>query len=218
MPERIIAIGDIHGCAQALEAMLSRLQPGPDDIVVTLGDYIDRGADSREVIEQLIQLRDQTTLISLLGNHEVMLLTALEQPSELSFWLDNGGQATVSSYGDQPHDIPDEHIAFMRECRLYYETDEHFFVHANYLPTVSLDQQPQYTLLWEHLSRFVPAPHVSGKIAVVGHTPQLNGEILDLEYLVCIDTHCFGGGWLTAVDTRSGQYWQFDKQGQGRIQ
>ena len=62
----------------------------------------------------------------------------------------------------------------------------------------------------------LPAPHVSGKTAIVGHTSQKTGEVLDFGYLTCIDTYCYGGGWLTAFDATSGRFWQFDQQGKSR--
>ncbi|MHB8862103.1 MAG: serine/threonine protein phosphatase, partial [Pirellulaceae bacterium] len=84
----------------------------------------------------------------------------------------------------------------------------HIFMHANYIADRDLDDQPEETLFWTHVSSVVPPPHRSGKIAIVGHTPQFSGEILDLGHLKCIDTCCFAGGWLTALDVHSGQVWQ----------
>ena len=110
------------------------------------------------------------------------------------------------------------HLDFLKACRPFHETDDHFFVHANYVADLSLEQQPHFTSLWEHLSHHHPGPHLSGKIGVVGHTPQVNGEILDLEHLLCIDTHCYGGGWLTALDVTSGNYWQANNAGELRIE
>ena len=94
-----------------------------------------------------------------------------------------------------------------------FETERHFFVHANYRADMPLDQLPREVLLWESLKRHVPGPHVSGKTAIVGHTAQKNGEILDLGHLKCIDTWCYGDGWLTALDVETGQVWQANKGG-----
>src|SRR5438874_1657422 len=80
-------------------------------------------------------------------------------------------------------------------------------VHANYAASVRLDSQPDYLLFWEHLHFHVPPPHTNGKIAIVGHTAQKSGEVLDLGHVVCIDTFCHGGGWLTGMDVGSGQMW-----------
>jgi serine/threonine protein phosphatase 1 len=218
MPKRIIAIGDIHGCGRALEAVLDRIEPDASDTVVALGDLIDRGPDTPAVLDRLLKLATQCELVRLIGNHEIMLLTALEQPSEIQFWLECGGEPTVEAYGGDMSAIPPAHVDFLRGCRPFYETEDHFFVHANYVADLPLSQQPQFTLLWEHLSLRRPGPHMSGKIGVVGHTPQVNGEILDLEHLLCIDTYCYGGGWLTALDVTSGNYWQANSAGEMRIE
>ena len=123
-----------------------------------------------------------------------------------------GGHATLASYG-RIQNIPPEHIDFCRRCKRYFETANHFFVHANYQYDVPLDEQPDYLLFWEHLHFLTPRPHDNGKRAIVGHTSQKSGEILDLGHVVCIDTFCHGGGWLTALDIDSGQVWQADREG-----
>lgn len=213
MAERIIAVGDIHGCDVALHALLDRIEPRESDTLIMLGDYIDRGPGSAGVLERLISLERECRLVTLIGNHEVMMLTALEQPAEIHFWLQCGGQPTVDSYGGDLTQIPFSHLDFLRSCRLFYEVDDYFFVHANYVSDVPLNKQPHHTLLWEHLSHNVPPPHMSGKTAIVGHTPQLNGEILNLDHILCVDTFCYGGGWLTGLDVTTGQYWQADNEG-----
>src|SRR5262249_51615265 len=88
--------------------------------------------------------------------------------------------------------------------------------HAGYQPDLTLDRQPGSVLRRRSSEDEWPGPHVSGKVAVVGHTPQKSGAILDLGHLVCIDTNCHGGGWLTALDVGSGRYWQANEQGQVR--
>ena len=214
-PRRTIAIGDIHGCSKALEAIIEAINPTDRDLLVPLGDYIDRGPDSRGVIDLLIALTDRCRVVPLLGNHELMLLRALDDPVEKQFWLECGGAATLSSYGDLQQ-IPDSHLDFLYRCRRYYQTAEHIFVHANYDPRLSLDEQPDYILFWEHLSRRAPGRHESGKTVIVGHTPQPTGEILDLEHVICIDTFCVGSGWLTALDVETATVWQADKLGKLR--
>ena len=100
-------------------------------------------------------------------------------------------------------------------CTLF-ETPWHFFVHANYRADTALDQLPREVLLWESLKRHVPGPHYSGKIAILGHTAQKSGDVLDLGHLRCIDTWCYGDGWLTAMDVQTGRVWQADKHGRLR--
>jgi len=215
---RLLAVGDIHGCLPALETLLATVQPQPDDTLVALGDYVDRGPKSREVIERLIQLQRQCRLIPLLGNHDQMMLMVHDGQRELYIdWLLFGGSATMQSYGiEDAQDLPAAHVDFLRSCRLFHETERHFFVHGNYQAELPLDQQPNEAVMWESLKARRPGPHISGKIAIVGHSSQKSGEILDLGYLKCIDTWCYGNGWLTALDVESGQVWQADKDGRLR--
>ena len=218
MPQRTIAIGDIHGCAEALHALLEIVDPTTDDRIVTLGDYVDRGPNTREVIDQVLDLKKRCQLIPLTGNHELMMLDAHSSANvtKFDFWLHCGGEETMASYGGITASIPDDHFEFLKSCQRHYEIDSHFFVHANYLYHLPLDQQPDDVLFWQHLNDD-PLPHVCGKIAILGHTPQLTGEILDLGHVVCIDTFCFGSGWLTAYDVLSGNFWQVDKLGNVRL-
>jgi serine/threonine protein phosphatase 1 len=218
MRGRIIAISDIHGCLAALRAMLKAIDPQPDDTIVALGDYVDRGPDSREVIEELIGLRPRCRLIPLSGNHDEMFLEICAGQTELfDDWLVFGGDTTLASYdGRVPESVPREHLDFLEECRLFYESDQHLFVHGSYFSHLPLQEQPMHVLRWESLKFRQPGPHCSGKIAIVGHTAQKDGEILDLGYLKCIDTCCYGNGWLTALDVETGQVWQADKEGKLR--
>lgn len=216
MTRRTIAIGDIHGCAPALAALIDAIQPTSADVIVPLGDYVDRGPESRAVIDLLIELVDRCQLVPLLGNHEAMMLDALESPEVREFWYGVGGWETVESYGGTLEELPSDHAVFLRGLKRYHETDTHIFVHANYDASLSLEQQPDRLLLWEHVVHTLPGRHHSGKTAVVGHTPQGSGEILDMDYLVCIDTYCVGGGWLTALDVESGTVWQTSCDGELR--
>ena len=214
---RTIAIGDIHGCSTALAKLIELIAPQPDDVLVPLGDFVDRGIDSKGVIEQLIALGDRCRLVPILGNHEEMMLGAREGWSDFRFWINCGGLACLDSYGSTGRIdlIPRSHFAFLESCRTYFETERHFFVHANYKPEVPLDRLDIHTLRWLSLRDYVPpSPHCSGKVAIVGHTPQ--PEVLDLGYLKCLDTNCCYGGWLTALDVDSGQLWQVDEKGEVR--
>jgi serine/threonine protein phosphatase 1 len=223
---RLLAIGDVHGCLAALEALLDVLRPGPEDVVVFLGDYMDRGPDSRGVIERLLRLTEQTRIIPLFGNHEEMLLRAGTGEMPLPLWLAWGVAETVRSYGLCPdlltpqevrQGIPDTHRAFLEHCLNFFETETHFFVHANYEADRPLAEQSDEFLRWVNLRQHLPGPHRSGKVAVVGHTSQKSGEILDLGYLKCIDTYCYGGQWLTALDVSTGEIVQADPDGHLRV-
>lgn len=211
---RTIAIGDIHGCLTALNRLIAAIQPGERDTLVILGDVIDWGPDSRGVIERLLRLSHECRLIPLLGNHEEMLLAARESRSELSYWRKFGGDATLDSYGlsGTLEAFPRPHLDFIKSCRLWHETDDFYFVHANYDHRLPLKRQSGTRLRWEHLDPAAVSPHVSGKTVVVGHTPQSSGQVLDLGFLVCLDTGCCEGGWLTALDVTTGHIWQSNQQ------
>lgn len=223
MPSRVIAIGDIHGCARALDALLDHIEPRSDDWIVALGDYVDRGPDSRGVIDRLIRLSRECRLTALLGNHDQMFLEARPggrysmsaDPDRHAIWLGFGGDATLASYGDSGDlsRVPADHFAFLERCPEWHETETHLFAHANYLAEVPMEEQPEWVLRWESLRERVPGPHVSGKVVVLGHTSQKHGEILDLGHLVCIDTYCHGGRYLTAFDVESGRVWRSDREG-----
>ena len=211
---RTIAIGDIHGCSIALEALIETIHPQPNDTIIPLGDYVDRGIDSKGVLDQLIELTDRCNLVPILGNHDQMMLHAGDGRSDFQFWLNCGGDAALDSYGSSRKLdlIPLDHIRFLKSCRSYFETETHIFIHANYKPDVPVEQLDDHTIRWLSLREYVPPkPHCSGKVVIVGHTPQT--EILDLGYLICLDTGVWKGGWLTALDVASGKIWQVSDTG-----
>ena len=219
MSNRLIAIGDIHGCRAALETLLETISPDASDTVVTVGDYVDRGPDSRGVIDRLVELATRTTLIPLMGNHEEMMLAVLRGGEPHHGWLRYGGLETLESYdfsGDLDF-LPPAHEQFFDTLGDYYESEDFFFTHAAYDPETPLRQQRPQMLRWHSLRDGVPKPHHSGKIAVVGHTANREGEILDVGHLICLDTCCYGGGWLTAMDVHTRKVWQADKEGRLRV-
>lgn len=215
MPDRVIAIGDIHGCSKALKALIRAIQPSPNDLIVTLGDYINRGPNSRGVLDALIRLRERCCLVPILGNHDEMLLRSRTgEPAIVETDSTNGPRRkSHRDWGRVLSKLNDENVAFLESCVDYHETETHIFLHANYDPNLPMNQQPASLLRWRSLRQGVPGPHVSGKTVVAGHTAQKNGEILDLGHLKCIDTYCYGGGWLTALDVRSGEVWRADARG-----
>jgi serine/threonine protein phosphatase 1 len=211
---RTIAIGDIHGCSAALDALIHAIRPRPEDMIVTLGDYINRWPDSRGVLDRRIDRSRRCRLVPILGNHDQMLLEA-RSGAHPRTWIGMGGLATLDSYGPgrDLSLIPEAHFEFLGRCRDYFETDTHIFVHANYFPDIPMGEQEVGMLRWESLREMTPGSHESGKTVIVGHTSQKTGEILDLGHLVCIDTYCHGGGWLTALEVGTGQVWQANQRG-----
>lgn len=210
MDGRLIAIGDIHGCDAAFDKLLEQIQPQPEDTLVTLGDYVNRGPDSRKVLDRLLALRHECHLVPLLGNHDELLLEGMRlQEIENSKSRDAG-------FGDE--EFSREHRRLLEDCRLYFETETHLFMHACYEHNRSMQNQDPDVLVWQRIRNKWPKPHQSGKIAVVGHTPQRSGEILDLGHVICLDTYCWGGGWLTGYDVREGQIWQVDRDGAVRVE
>lgn len=210
---RRFVIGDIHGCSKALRTLIESIDPGPDDELVFLGDYVDRGPDSRDVVDQVIALREQCRLVALRGNHEIMLLGVALGGLDDSVWLSNGGKATVSSYGGCLTKIPPHHLAFFQDLVPYYESSDSIFVHAGYDHQLDMHEQDEATTYWNHLTLPLPPPHKSGKRVFLGHTPQAKGDILDAGHVVCIDTYCFGSGFLTAYAIDSNEVIQTDIHG-----
>lgn len=211
---RLFAIGDIHGSLTALDTLLASLQLHPDDRLVFLGDYIDRGPDTRGVIERLLELEEQDGHIFLRGNHEEWMLRGAINFSMFQSWWEVGGMETMESYGTHDlNDLPDDHWRFIERTRLFYETDTHIFVHGA-CGQGPLETTGEHWLLWSRIYNI--EPHPSGKRVICGHTSQKNGRPLDRGFAVCIDTHAYGGGWLTALEVGTDEVYQANEVAQTR--
>ncbi len=218
---RHLAIGDIHGCFDALLLLADFVGLREDDVIVTLGDYVDRGPDSSAVLDWLIHRHQTGRLRPLRGNHDIMMLKARDSKSEYCRWLEVGGDAALRSYAQVENDrgsladVPEHHWHFLSDCLLpYFETETHFFVHANAYPDIDLPDQPDFMLYWEHIRN--PPPHSSGKVMICGHTSQNSGEPYFNGHAACIDTWACGAGWLTCLEVESGKIWQANQRGQTR--
>ncbi|MBA4187186.1 MAG: serine/threonine protein phosphatase [Planctomycetaceae bacterium] len=219
---RVFAIGDIHGCLAAFDTLLDWVKPTREDVIVTLGDYVDRGPDSRGVIDRLLELREKLNLICLRGNHEKMMLDAYRGGrAEKKMWLSVGGLEALASYGitagsaGSLDDVPREHWDFLETGLVdYHESNRYIFVHASVLGGFDMPDQPEYALLWEYFPDAMR--HHSGKMVVCGHSSQRSGLPKVIPGAVCIDTRAFADGWLTCLDVNEARYWQADQRGNKR--
>ncbi len=203
--ERLLAVGDIHGCLDKLEQLMEQVSPKDADRVVFLGDYVDRGPDSRGVLNYLLDFRAQfPRSVFLKGNHEAMFLDYLEGRDPVSFLI-NGGMTTLQSYRAAGYDTPTtEHVWFLEGLPLYYTTDEFIFVHAGLKPGIPLDTQQERDLLWIR-GEFLDSEYDWGKTIVFGHTPLMSPLIAPSR--IGIDTGAVYNRKLTACEVKSRHFW-----------
>ena len=201
----IYAVGDVHGCLDQLERLLDRVQPDLErDVLLFVGDYIDRGPESRGVVDYVLRLQQKYPrehIICLKGNHEAMLLEFLQGVKRERF-LFNGGLHTVRDYWGDNWDslkellLPPDHEEFYRELRLYYETPEFIFVHGGLKPGVPLEEQQEDDLLWIR-GEFITSPEDFGRLVIFGHTPFK--QPLQMPNKIGIDTGAVYGNYLTCL-------------------
>jgi serine/threonine protein phosphatase 1 len=216
---RIYAIGDIHGRADLLDLLAGKIagdlvaRPAPNALTVFLGDYVDRGLESRGVLERLASGDFPTRFIALRGNHEDAMLHFLDETAVLQQWVMFGGLTTLASYGVDPGEemrrggaravqaaflsrLPQAHRRFLEETQFSTEFGDYFFCHAGVRPHVPLDRQDPGDLMWIRYE-FLEYRGDFGKVVVHGHTPHTKVE--SLENRINLDTHAFKSGVLTAV-------------------
>lgn len=222
---RVYAVGDIHGHRAELDELLARIEEDREDHrgetqIVFLGDYIDRGPDSRGVIERLLHgPLDEAHVTCLLGNHERVLLDIVDDgaPSGPS-WLRYGGYELLESYGLDRSELlrrkrplrqsilevlPDAHLRFLRGLHVRHEVGDYFFAHAGVRPGVPIEAQSDRDLMWIR-EGFIESERHHGKVVVHGHTIE-QGPV-DRANRIGLDTGCYAGNALSAVrleaDTR----------------
>jgi serine/threonine protein phosphatase 1 len=216
---RIYAIGDVHGRADLLARLLSQIEldlalhPASRPITVFLGDYIDRGPASKEVLELLVEWRGAQQAVFLKGNHEDFLLRFLKNPAVLDDWRYCGGLETLISYGLKPpinptpleqaelaHGLagalPATHRAFLGALELFFVCGEFLFVHAGLRPLVPIERQSEDDLLWIR-EEFLLWEKPFEKLVVHGHTPVHKVDIRPNR--INIDTGAFATGRLTCM-------------------
>ena len=203
-------VGDIHGSLRKLRNLVARCERHADGgsmRFVFLGDYIDRGPDSRGVVEYLMDL--QSTMcadaIYLMGNHEALALAAVDSGMHAANWLSNGGDMTLRSYGaSSARDLPAEHVAWFRALRRQYDDGRRFFVHAGVNPAKPLDAQDDHDMIWIR-EPFLSDERDYGRLVVHGHTPIRNGMPDLRANRLNIDTGAGYGRALTAAVFASDQ-------------
>jgi serine/threonine protein phosphatase 1 len=207
---RLLCIGDVHGCAPELERLIAAVDPRPEDRLVFLGDYVDRGRDSKATVEFLCALATRLPdTVFLRGNHEEMFLDFIgEDGANKQAFYGNGGAQTLASYGwtsaGPPSAeaaralVPEPHLAFFRRLVLRHEQDGFAFVHAGVRPGVPLDEQVREDLLWIR-EEFLLVDHRLDDTVVFGHTPYREVWFGGARKLG-LDTGCVYGGRLSCVD------------------
>ena len=205
-----IAIGDVHGCIDKLLALLAacdRISAGRELCYILVGDYIDRGPCSREVVDLLMQRQrsEGARLVCLRGNHEQMLLDAVAGgrfSAAMETWLGNGGGETLDSYGvTSPASLPESHLQWISALPLHFSDSRRFYVHAGIRPGVALAAQSEDDLLWIR-EPFLSSADSHPAFIVHGHTPTVSGRPDLRSNRLNLDTGaCFGGDLTAAAFT-----------------
>ena len=196
MSSRTIAIGDIHGCFYSFKTLIeNEIQLTKTDKLILLGDYIDRGLQSKELIDYILELQKQNfDIITLLGNHEALLLDAYKDTKHLSKWLINGGAETLDSFAIKTlSELDSKYIKFFESLKPYYQIDNYLFVHAGFNNDTINPFSDTYSMLWKSRSTYTH-PLLKNKIIIHGHSPIKVDDCLtaikDSRAVINIDTGC----------------------------
>lgn len=198
------AIGDIHGCYDKLVGLVGQCmayRPAETRRFIFIGDYVDRGPNSSEVIEFLINLQHEADIsaVFLRGNHEQMLLEAAASPERELGWYSNGGDTTLSSYGiARASQLPANHLGWLRALPMSFDDGQRLFVHAGIDPSRPLSEQRPKDLLWIR-DRFLSSNTEFSRLIVHGHSPTENGRPDIRLNRINIDTGAVYGNQLTAA-------------------
>jgi serine/threonine protein phosphatase 1 len=172
-------IPDIHGRYDLLSDGLAEITArGNAGVIVTIGDYVDKGPDSKQVIDRLLPgVAEGWDFVALKGNHDAMMVEALRDPSKMAWWIEKGGDTALASYGGDPAAVPRSHIAWLDGLRLMHLDAYRLYVHAGVDPEIPLDRQSEATLLWKRYPKGFSSGY--GKLHVVhGHDNYPDGPLL----------------------------------------
>ena len=211
MNKRLFAIGDIHGCFDSLKELIEeKIQLTKSDKLVLLGDYIDRGPKSKEVIDYIIELQGNGfDIITLSGNHEQMLLDAFNEKELVALWKMNGGSETLKSFGiNTITNLQINYLGFFKGLKLYFEFENYLFVHAGFNDEIEDPFEDTYHMIWKCRQKYTH-PRLKDKTIVHGHNAisraicderiKNNDSVINLD-TGCVYTGYKGFGQLTAFE------------------
>lgn len=214
MNNRLFAIGDIHGCFDPFKELIEqKMKLTPHDKLILLGDYIDRGPKSKEVIDYIIELKaNGFDITPLSGNHEQLLLDAWQEEAMVNLWLLNGGSETLKSFGIKAaSNLEPSYIDFFKSLKLYAEYENYIFVHAGFNDELEYPFEDTYHMIWKCRKKYVH-PLLKDKIVVHGHCTitaatsheriQNNDRVINLD-TGCVYSNYKGYGHLTALELHS---------------
>jgi serine/threonine protein phosphatase 1 len=190
-------IPDIHGRFDLLDEGLAEINArGDAGIILTIGDYVDKGPESKQVIDRLLSgVAEGWSLVALKGNHDAMMVEALRDPSKMAGWIAKGGDTALASYGGDPGAVPPIHIAWLDRLRLMHVDAHRIYVHAGVDPEIPLDQQSEATLLWKRYPKGFPGGF-GDRHVVHGHDNFPEGPLL-YQGRTNLDTLAWRTGRLT---------------------
>jgi serine/threonine protein phosphatase 1 len=192
-------IPDIHGRDDLLTKALTGITArsgGEAGVIITIGDYVDKGPESKQVIDRLLSgVPEGWGFVALKGNHDAMMVQALRDPAKMAVWLEKGGDAALASYGGDPAGVPQTHIDWLDRLQLLHVDAHRLYVHAGVDPGIPLDRQSETTLLWKRYPKGFPEGF--GNLHVVhGHDNDPDGPLL-YEGRTNLDTLAWRTGRLT---------------------
>ena len=228
---RVLAIGDVHGMYEKLIKLMDKIRFNPDeDLLIFLGDYIDRGPDPGRCLQYIFALQQQypDVVVCLMGNHEVMMSSYFMQKrgsynnlivDYAGSWLDNGGLETLKQLDEMDADTKEELLQWVMNLPVKYQYQDYFFCHAGVDPDVPLTMQNEFDMLWRRQQWW--EQYKGEETLVVGHTPvqkvmKLTGKerrtpkpLFLTNHVIMCDTGAYmSGGKLSCVDVLAGKVWQ----------